>query len=423
MKINVSLVSLAMLLLALWGCEENQVNRFPSTPELSEPLNQAYLNPKNAVLKWNACDDPDGDDIYYDVYLSTDNKNWQTIKDLRSTSLDVTNVYSLKSGTLYYWKVKSRQLVASNDYDNIDKIDGFSETRQFYTSAVMVSSQDVTASALKLNWIESADVERLEITYKPVDSNNQQPIKMDRGVKTLNLSGLTTGVKYTFYLKSFDSQGHEWVDSLSEMPLDPNLYLRDYDFNVYTQIKIGNQIWLKEELQTTHFYDGEKMQYSLRLKYTKDYIEHTIMTYYRIYFPGKTLLSHGFRAATNEDWKKLERYLGMPEEEMDGDNATRGVSAKVGWKLKSTTSWPYLGLTTGEEFGVDNDDPFGFNAKYYMRLAEITSVMFYRWDGSCFLSNDSIPTRRYIKYDSEGISKYSGSDLYPGLVRCVKDAE
>ena len=100
----------------------------------------------------------------------------------------------------------------------------------------------------------------------------------------------------------------------------------DFDGNHYATVKIGEQIWLAENLRTTRFQDGSKV----KTGFIPDDDEKQLLTYGRLYdwydvSDARQLCPKGWRVASDDDWKALEKTIGIAEAELNsigwrGDN-------------------------------------------------------------------------------------------------------
>ena len=210
--------------------------------------------------------------------------------------------------------------------------------------------------------------------------------------------------------------------------------IKDIDGNVYHTVKIGNQIWLKENLKTMHFRNGDKIETtnpaslnisegtengiltpeilkrsaSIKPNYQWAYNgdEANVSTYGRLYTweaanDKRGLCPEGWRIPTAGEWSTLIKYLG-------GD-------VVAGGKLKSANDslWmkPNIGATNESGFtalpagGKYPDGSFGNMGKFTAWWTTTPSMY------------------KHIEYDEPYtfgnyyyVSKYWGFS-----VRCIKD--
>ncbi len=119
---------------------------------------------------------------------------------------------------------------------------------------------------------------------------------------------------------SATEQGNELASSKI---LVPDTQVRDIEGNLYTTVKIGNQMWLAENLRITKFQDGSKVNTG----FIPDDDENKLTTYGRLYdwhdvSSDRNLCPEGGRVASDEDWKVLEKNIGMSDTELN----------KEGWR-------------------------------------------------------------------------------------------
>ena len=104
--------------------------------------------------------------------------------------------------------------------------------------------------------------------------------------------------------------------------------IKDYDGNIYTEIKIGNQVWLKENLKTKHYNNGKKIEGV----FSYDDDENNVSKYGRLYnwdaLKEGDPCPIGYKIASDEDYKNLEKYLGMSDNEIN----------KLGWRKSNKVS-------------------------------------------------------------------------------------
>ncbi len=80
-------------------------NRPPSEPIYIYPLQNSSEEDFSINFKWNACTDPDGDEVLYDFYFGTNNPPNLDTFGIKSTNISKTD---LAFGEHYYWKVVAK---------------------------------------------------------------------------------------------------------------------------------------------------------------------------------------------------------------------------------------------------------------------------------------------------------------------------
>nr|WP_319550094.1 fibrobacter succinogenes major paralogous domain-containing protein [Desulfogranum marinum] len=102
--------------------------------------------------------------------------------------------------------------------------------------------------------------------------------------------------------------------------------VQDVEGNTYRTVQIGEQVWLAENLRSTEFQDGSK----IKTAFIPDDDEQNLLKYGRLYdwhdvTDERNICPVGWRVASDEDWKELEKTIGIPEAEVNkkgwrGDN-------------------------------------------------------------------------------------------------------
>lgn len=110
--------------------------------------------------------------------------------------------------------------------------------------------------------------------------------------------------------------------------------VQDLEGNTYHTVTIGEQVWLAESLRSTKFQDGSSVTSGAIPKDD----EKNLLKYGRLYnwhdvSDERDISPVGWRVATDDDWKQLERTVGMSEQEVDQDG-WRGSEQNVGLQLK-----------------------------------------------------------------------------------------
>jgi uncharacterized protein (TIGR02145 family) len=207
----------------------------------------------------------------------------------------------------------------------------------------------------------------------------------------------------------------------------------DGDNNNYPIVQIGDQIWMAENLKTTKYNDGTKIPLVTdncewgNLKtpglcwYNNDEAIYKA-TYGALYnwFAADTseLCPTGWHVPSDEEWKTLERFLGMTWESAD-ESGFRGIDQ--GTQLKSTTGW---------KFGGNGSNSSGFSglpsgARWLDTGCFHNIEVFAGWWSSTESFEDNAVSR-YIYFSSSNVHRAADNSCYNGKqnglsVRCIKD--
>jgi len=220
--------------------------------------------------------------------------------------------------------------------------------------------------------------------------------------------------------------------------VDPGT-VTDIDGNVYNTVKIGDQWWLVENLKVTHYNDGTEIpllsnfsswsttRYGAYYYYednTANVDDYGLLYNFHAVDNYRGLAPEGWHVPSSEEWKELEMYLGMTQEQAD---LTLWRGTDEGGKLKETgtTHWdtPNTGATNETWFTALPAGYRNVNLQYpmyngYFSIGVYTS--FWTSTGLSASNNVNAMVRSLIN-DRTQISR-TGSPRVNGLsVRCVKD--
>lgn len=212
--------------------------------------------------------------------------------------------------------------------------------------------------------------------------------------------------------------------------------LKDTDGNEYETVIIGNQEWMAENLKVTHYNNGDIIATGLS---DIDWAATTTGAYTSYPFSGisgitsnselvakygllynayavedpRGLAPEGWRVPTDDDWKELEVFLGMPQTDADAIN-WRGAQSP---SLKSTEDW-----NASDKGGTDD---YGFMAKpagyrntngTYDRFGTFA----YFWTSSESSTKPGSYIRRLLRYNYESVNRSTISANEGSSVRLVK---
>jgi uncharacterized protein (TIGR02145 family) len=204
----------------------------------------------------------------------------------------------------------------------------------------------------------------------------------------------------------------------------------DFDGNIYHTIKIGTQTWMLENLNVTHYRNGDivpnvtdsllwgKLKTGAYCNYNND--TNVAKTYGRLYnfysvMDSRNLCPLNWHVPSDAEWKILEKYL---DNTLDTTLET-DYKNTIGGKLKETGTmhWrsPNKGATNSSAF---NALPGGFRNT---SPADFLNMIYngYWWSSTVF--NYILVRGRYIKWESSFISECGGFFEQGQSVRCLKD--
>lgn len=219
------------------------------------------------------------------------------------------------------------------------------------------------------------------------------------------------------------------VDKTHEPRIIETSTVTDVDGNVYKTVKIGNQWWMAENLAVTHFNDGTDLDFfalndadtlwasALNPSYTffSDSLLGNLYNF-QVIENTKNIAPEGWHVPTDEDWKILEREIGMSMSE----------SSALGWRgtdeanklvMKYSQGWP----SGTALFGTDE---YGFAAKaagcrLFNGQWNYQGNLAFWWTAS---TNGTEGWYRYIDANQTRIFRQHTYKGYGMSIRCVKNS-
>jgi uncharacterized protein (TIGR02145 family) len=220
----------------------------------------------------------------------------------------------------------------------------------------------------------------------------------------------------------------------SGIVFNPNLTygtVKDIENNSYKTIKIGNQVWMAENLRTTKYNDGTA------IPLVTDYIDWDALrtpgycwydndkdkyaaTYGALYnwyaVETDNLCPVGWRVPSDEDWKTLEMHVGMSQTDADY-RSNRG--SDEGGKLKEMdfNHWedPNYGATNSSGF---TGMPGGYRARNGGTFHNVGYDAFW-WSSTAYSDGEAWYRRLY--HDAAYVYRYPFRKSHGYSVRCLKD--
>jgi uncharacterized protein (TIGR02145 family) len=203
--------------------------------------------------------------------------------------------------------------------------------------------------------------------------------------------------------------------------------VNDVDGNTYKTVKIGEQWWMCQNLNVKHFNDGseipfvengEQNTWSNATEPAYSFINDSIYGCFYNNFAVqdvRKLAPAGWHIPSDEEWKTLEKTIGMSENQASS-LAWRGTNEAELLLIKKSAGWPNGTLPYGLDSYSFNILPAGcrlhngelttgFNAFFWTATSSANGQGFYR----------------YFDYQKKNIFRQTTYPQYGMSIRCVKD--
>lgn len=261
-------------------------------------------------------------------------------------------------------------------------------------------------------------------------SKNRNPTTADSkttdGTGTGNYSSIMTGLipSTIYFLRAYaiNSKGTAYGNELTFLTQDISAAtVTDIDGNVYPVITIGTQTWMKENLKTTHYQNGEAIPTGLSddlwgtttsgsfAIYNNDAANNNV--YGKLYnwyaaIDSRKIAPAGWHVATKAEWLTLISSLGgfaTAGETMKEAGLTHWNTPNTG----ATNNSGFTGLPSGNRINT-GAYTFKGNGGYWWTTSE---------DGPGSADAEAIG----LFYNDIEVAQISGSKSYGVSIRCVKD--
>lgn len=245
------------------------------------------------------------------------------------------------------------------------------------------------------------------------------------------LTGLDPDTRYRARAFATNSAGTAYGDTVSFRTLPTAIM--DVDGNLYHAVAIGTQVWMLENLKTTHFADGtpiDNVDTDNWLNYPFaaycDYFDDPTwsQTYGRLYnwaavVDPKGLAPDGWRVANDYDWQLLEQFLGMSTADADLEG-WRGTDQGGQLKEAGTSHWqiPNTGATNASGFTAlpgGRRDAGGHHSSIQLGA--------WIWTSTITTGQETDAWTRWIAYDHADVFRAHWPKGTGLSVRCIKESK
>jgi uncharacterized protein (TIGR02145 family) len=195
----------------------------------------------------------------------------------------------------------------------------------------------------------------------------------------------------------------------------------DYDGNVYDTISIGDQVWFKENLKTTHYTNGLSIPnvtgtsaWAGLSTGARCYYNNDSAAYDSIYGPlynwyavnsNNNICPSGWHVSTNAEWLAVESYLGGASI-AGGKMKEAGTFHWVNPNAGASNSSGFTGLPGGMRDPINNDfRTIGENGLWWTATAP----------------NSTSAWSTYLWNQFAGVDHNAAPKRYGFSIRCIKD--
>lgn len=203
--------------------------------------------------------------------------------------------------------------------------------------------------------------------------------------------------------------------------------LTDIDGNTYVSVKIGEQWWMAENLKVTRYNNGDSLKFvhadssSLWEANINGYYSSINDTIYGHLYnfaalaDSRKLAPEGWHIPSDEEWKTLEKTIGMSSQQADA-LGWRGTIEAEKLMNKALSGWPQASLAFGS-------DLYGFavlpgGCRIHNGYINSSSNTAFFWSSS---SEGTNAWYRYLDSQKKTIFRQKTYDSYGMSIRCVKD--
>lgn len=236
-----------------------------------------------------------------------------------------------------------------------------------------------------------------------------------------SITGLTSGNVYYVRAYATNSAGTSYGNELRF-----STSIADIEGNIYKTVLIGTQLWMAENLKTTHLNnnipipnvtDNVEWSSTTTPAYCWMYNEISYKNIYGALYNWHTvhtgnLCPAGWHVPSDEEYMTLEAYLGMTPSQVEewewrGTNQGTQLKSTTGWNLggNGTNSSGFTALPGGYRFAIDGSFNNVNDITYWWTSSEIDGQGFYR-------RLDDGETRVYRMSTNKMGGKY---------IRCIKN--
>ena len=221
----------------------------------------------------------------------------------------------------------------------------------------------------------------------------------------------------------------------------PSQPVTDIDGNVYKTVKLGNQVWMAENLRTSRYADGTTIplgtteSFDDAYRYYPDDNSANVSDYGYLYnwaavMKGSAsseanpsgvqgICPDGWHVPSDAEWIQLTNYVSSQSQYVCGGDEDYIYIAKA---LASEEGWNSSTDNCAVGNNPDANNATGFSARpagYYSGSSNYFGSTAYFWSATQI--NSGVAFYRYLTYTNAGVARYLSYKNYGYSVRCVRN--
>lgn len=229
--------------------------------------------------------------------------------------------------------------------------------------------------------------------------------------------------------------------------------VEDIEGNIYEIVKIGDQVWMAENLRVTSYNDGTSIptglspyEWSTTTEGAYDVFPHDyedwptegidseeemLDAYGALYNwfavdNSRGLCPEGWYVPDDQDWQELVNYIFGDGKDGNALKSCRQVNSPLGNEYDTKEHPRWSKPQNIEQYGTDD---YGFSAlpggyRYYYGTYSLIGYSGFWWSSSEFETEESVNgLLRYMHHYSNRVMWIDGGKRYGFSVRCIKDEE
>lgn len=287
-----------------------------------------------------------------------------------SVSADITG---LTAGTSYHFRLKASNTLGTTYSPDMTFVTLGQPPTATVADATNLSGTSATLNgSVNANYLSSVISFEYGTTtsYGNTVTANPSPFSGNLNISvSASISGLLPSTTYHFRTKATNSLGTSYSADMTFMTFNWILgSMTDIDGNIYGTIQIGTQVWMKENLKTTKYRNGDIIvtttpstsditgENTPKYQWAYEGNESNVNTYGKLYTwfaatDTRNLCPTGWHLPSNNEWTTLQDYLIINGYNYDGTTSEN----KIAKALASNSLWlpiNYIGTPGNSDYPI-----------------------------------------------------------------------